>query len=132
LEVDVATTKAPDKILELDRKYWDAVKHQDADTVAKLSADTCVVVGPQGIQEFKRDEVARMAATHQLDAYKINDRNARVLRFGDDVAVVAYEVESTMTRDGAPATTHAYDASVWVRDADGGWTCAMHAETPAA
>jgi uncharacterized protein (TIGR02246 family) len=125
----MATTVAADTILDLEREYWDAVKRKDADTVARLSAESCLVVGSQGIREIERDEIARMATQHELDGYSVTDRSARVLPFGDDVAVVAYEVESTMTRDGKRSNTRAYDSSVWVRDG-GEWRCLMHTETP--
>jgi uncharacterized protein (TIGR02246 family) len=124
----MAPTVDAGTILDLEREYWEAVKRKDGDTVAKLSAESCLVVGVQGIREIERDEIARMATQHQLESYTVDDRNARVLPFGDDVAVVAYEVDATMTLNGKRSSTRAYHSSVWVRDR-GEWRCLMHTET---
>lgn len=122
-------TATRDDVKTLDRTYFEAVKNNDSRTVADLTDDSCIVVGPQGIRRLKRDEVASMASDrmHELKSYRLDDVNREVLMVNDDLAIVAYKANVEM---GTTAPVEAFDSSVWVRR-DGSWRCALHTETPA-
>jgi uncharacterized protein (TIGR02246 family) len=131
----MATAKAGNEehVIGLERSYWDAIKKKDGRTVARLTADPCLVVGADGVRELRRDELAEMMKTmpYDLKDYGVEDGHVEVLSIKDDVAIVAYKVRSDYVTDGKPTRTEAFDASVWVR-LDGKWVCALHTETPAA
>ena len=42
--------------------------------------------------------------------------------------VIAYKVSEKLTVDGLPLTLVAFDSSMWVKEADGRWRCALHTE----
>ena len=122
---------AIEKVLELEKTYWDAVKNKDGDTTARLTDDKCVVVGTQGVSEFNPEAIGSMtrAMQFELDDYRIDDPS--VIRLGNNVMIVAYRVTEDLGGDGSRSSMEAFESSVWVKR-DDGWRCALHTETPAA
>ena len=123
----MATTAIEKELLELERKYWQAIKDGDVPALVRLSDDPCVVTGAQGVGQLSRAQLSGMfaGATWKLDSFEIS--NAIVRAVTDDVVAVAYKVVERLTVDGKPLTIDASDSSVWVRR-DGGWVCAVHTE----
>jgi uncharacterized protein (TIGR02246 family) len=118
-----------DDLLALEREYWQAIKDKDPDAVMRLSDDTCIVTGAQGVGKIGRDALAGMikGAPYTLHSFALgNDAEVRLVT--DDVAVIAYKVHEELTVDGKPVTLEAADSSVWVRR-DGRWVCALHTES---
>jgi uncharacterized protein (TIGR02246 family) len=114
---------------QLERKYWQAVKDQDARTCAELSDDPSLVTGAQGVSALSRDQMRAMMEKdlpYTLDEFELKDMQVRML--GPDMGVVAYKVHEKLTVDGKPVTLEAADASTWVRR-DGKWVCALHTES---
>lgn len=116
------------ELLELERRYWQALQDGDAATALKLSDDPCIVTGAQGVAAIDRQSMAGMLrqAKWKLDGFEI-DPNIKVKLLRDDVAVLAYKVREELTVDGKPVKLEAADASTWVRR-DGEWVCALHTE----
>jgi|SRR5436190_17636464 len=116
------------ELLELERRYWQALQDRDDATALKLSDDPCIVAGAQGVATLDRQSMAGMLrqATWKLERFEI-DPNVKVKLLRDDVAVVAYKVREELTVDGKPVKLEAADASTWVRR-DGQWVCALHTE----
>jgi uncharacterized protein (TIGR02246 family) len=113
---------------QLERKYWQALKDQDAGAAAELTADPCVVTGPQGVNTFTREQLRNMMENER--SYKLEDfdlEDVKVQMFGPDAGVVAYKVHEKLTVEGKPVTLDAAEASTWVRR-DGKWACALHTE----
>jgi ketosteroid isomerase-like protein len=126
-------TTADTEILQLEKRYWDAMKARDQATIDALTADPCLVVGPQGARMVDRQEFTRMFQSDDwkvLD-YKLDERNASVRPISNDVAVVAYNVKERAQMGGQPQDIDAYDTSVWARQ-NGKWQCVAHTESPAA
>ena len=122
-------TTAEKELLDLEKKYWQALKDKDVDTVLSLTDETCIVAGPQGIAAIPKQALAAMvkAATYTLHDFDVNDHvQVRLLR--DDVAVVAYKVREKLTVEGKPVTMDAADTSTWIRR-NGHWVCALHTES---
>lgn len=128
-------TKSTDRaltreLLDLERQYWQAIKDRDTDAQLLLTADPCIVTGPQGVGKLDKDQMAAMMAADQtpwtLKDFRIDD-DVEVLRLGDDVAVVAYKVHEEMEVEGMPLSVDAVESSTWIRR-DGGWVCALHTE----
>ena len=115
------------QLIDLEKKYWQAMKEKDADTATRLTDDTCIVSGPQGVARVARQAIAGMVrnAGYDLKSFELEDAQVRMLT--DDIALVAYKVHEELTVDGKPVTVDASDASTWIRR-DGRWVCAMHTE----
>jgi len=116
------------ELLALERQYWQSLKDNQPDTMARLSADPCVVAGAQGIGLLDHATLRKMAASGawKLEAFELSKPIVRTI--APDVAIVAYQVQETLTVEGKTLTFEAADLSTWVRR-DGRWTCAAHTES---
>ena len=123
------TTKTVEtEILDLEKRYWQALKEQDADTAMRLTDEPCIVTGAQGVGAVDRKTLGAMvkSASYTLRRFELKP-GAQVRLLGDDVAIVAYQVHEELTVDGKAVALDAADSSTWVRR-DGRWLCAMHTE----
>jgi uncharacterized protein (TIGR02246 family) len=127
-EVNVAK-KIESELLELERRYWQAIKDRDVDAALRLTDDPCIVTGAQGVARIDRASFERMmqTASWTLHRFELSD-DAQVRMLGDDVAILAYRVHEELTVDGERVTLDAADASTWVRR-DSRWVCALHTES---
>jgi uncharacterized protein (TIGR02246 family) len=117
------------ELLELERRYWQALKDRDVDVALSLTDDPCIVAGAQGVASIGREQFESMmsSASYTLHDFELSD-DAQVRLLGDDVAVLAYQVKERLTVEGEPITLEAADASTWVRR-NGRWLCALHTES---
>jgi hypothetical protein len=117
-------------LLEREKRYWNAIKTKDAQVAARLTDDTCIIVGAQGVGEISRDAVSQMLgeSTHELRSFSLDDVHFR--RLSNDVVALAYKVSEELTVDGKTINLVAYDSSVWM-NRDGEWVCVVHTEAPA-
>ena len=115
------------KLVELEKEYWRALANKDIATAKRLTADPCIVTGPQGVSSLDHAsfEKAMNNDTWTLRNFELADIKAQQVT--DDVAIVAYKVKENLTVEGKPLTLEAADASTWVRR-DGDWVCALHTE----
>ena len=125
----MTTQTIESELLELEKRYWQALQDQDAETAVELSDDPCLLAGAQGLALIDRKTLAAMmkSPNYTLDRFELKD-DAQVRLLGDDVAAVAYTVHEELTVDGKPVSLDAADTSVWVRR-DGRWLCAVHTES---
>jgi uncharacterized protein (TIGR02246 family) len=116
------------ELLDLEKQFWQAIKDENADAAAHLSDDPCLITGAQGVSRVDKQAMMGLAkaAPYTLHDFRISDPQVRL--FGDDVAVLAYNVHEELTVEGKPVTIDAADASTWVRR-DGRWVCALHTES---
>ena len=123
------TRSLEQELLELERRFWQALKDRDVEAALALTADPCLVAGAQGVATLGKDQFAQMMGSEEwtLDEFTIGDE-IQLQRLGDDVAVVGYQVHEEMTVEGKPLSLDAADTSVWVRR-DGRWLCAAHTES---
>ena len=115
------------ELVELERRYWQALQDGDDATALALTDDPCIVAGAQGVASLDRRTMADMLkqATWKLQRFEIADAKVRMI--GDDAAVLAYIVHEELTVEGKAVKLQASDASTWVRR-DGRWVCALHTE----
>jgi len=115
------------ELLDLEKRYWTAIKEKDAVVAMQLTHDPCILTGPQGLSSLDRQTLGQMMeqAPYTLKDFELDDVRVQVLR--DDVAIVAYKVRESLVVDGRPLTLEAADTSTWVRT-DGRWLCALHTE----
>jgi hypothetical protein len=117
------------QLVELERRYWQALKDKDVEAAIDLTDDPCIVAGAQGVGSI--DHATYMAmmenASWTIVDFEIRD-DVQVRLLNDECAIVAYTVHEELTVDGAPVSIDAADTSTWVRR-DGRWLCALHTES---
>ncbi len=116
------------QIIELEHQFWQALKDQDVEAAQRLTDETCLVTGAQGVMSINREQLAQMmhSGGYTMNGFQVEDPQVRMV--GDDVAIVAYKVREDLTVEGKPVTLEAADASTWIRR-DGQWLCALHTES---
>jgi hypothetical protein len=114
----------------MEQQFWQAIKDRNGEAASRLTDDSCMVVGPEGIQEVDRSMIAGMVASapYQLREYRIDAAKALFHALSDDMALVSYPVHEEMTTTSGASSIDAYDTSLWVRHG-GEWRCALHTET---
>jgi hypothetical protein len=125
----MANQAVEQELLGLERQYWQAIKDKDVESAMRLSDESCIVTGAQGVGSIDRNTLAAMmkAASYTLNDFEIS-KDAKVRLLGDDVAIVAYKVREDLIVEGKPVTLEAADSSTWVRR-NGRWVCALHTES---
>jgi len=115
-------------LVELETRYWQAMKDNDMETAMSLTDYPCLVAGPQGVASVDRKTYESMmqSSNHRVNEFEIKDPKVRLLT--EDVAVIAYQVHEELTIDGKPHSLDASETSTWVRR-DGRWVCAQHSES---
>jgi ketosteroid isomerase-like protein len=119
-----------DRFLELERRYWQAMKDRDLEAALRLTADPCLVSGSTGAMSVDRAAFRKMWEGEQrysLDGFLFGD-DVKLRMLTDDVAVIAYQVTEDVTVDGQPVHVEATETSTWIRQGDG-WVCAVHSES---
>lgn len=118
------------ELLEVEKRFWDAMKQKDAGTAERMTDDKCIIVGAQGVSEIDRKTMAKLTTEGQweLQQYNFDANNARVRFIDDDIAIVAYKVNERVVVDGHTVPIEANDSSVWIRRG-GEWLCALHTES---
>ena len=125
-----STNAHEQELVEVERRFWNAMKEKDASTASELTDDQCVVVGAQGVSAIDAQTMGKMTTegAWELEQFSF-DEQARQIRFlTDDIAIVAYPVKERVIVDGATLPIEANDSSVWIRR-DGQWRCALHTES---
>jgi uncharacterized protein (TIGR02246 family) len=126
----MTTTTKEAELLELEKRYWQAIQDRDVEAAKSLTDFPCLIAGSHGVRSVEAEAYGAMMRDdrHVLRSFAIAD-DTQVRLLGEDVAVIAYRVHLEMTNDGKPAAQDAADASVWVRR-DGRWACAAHTDSP--
>ena len=126
----MTTPAKQQELLEVERRFWNAIQQKDAQGTARMTDDGCIVVGAQGLSAIDQKTMAQLTAEGkwELQQYSFDEQNAQVRFLSDDVAIVAYKVNERVAIDGQTLPIEANDSSVWVRR-DGEWRCALHTES---
>jgi uncharacterized protein (TIGR02246 family) len=120
-------TNTEAELVELEKRFWQAIKDKDAATAMRYTDDPCIVAGPQGVANIGREALGKMLANPSYTLHDFRLSEVQVRFVADDVAVVAYKVSEELSVDGQRLSFDASDASTWVRR-DGAWLCALHSE----
>lgn len=117
-----------DSILELETKFWDAMKAKDADAAAQMIADPSMAVGPMGTVKMNPDIYRKMTKEGDwaLTSYRLDD--VEVVFPNETTAIIGYKVHQKGELKGQPMDLHCADSTVWVRDGMD-WKVALHSET---
>jgi hypothetical protein len=89
----MATRTITKELLELELRFWQAMKEKDADAAVDLLDETGIVTGAQGATRLDRKTLVGMLKDQSwtIDDFEIAD-GADVLQLTDDVAVVARQI----------------------------------------
>ncbi len=117
-------------VMDLERRYWEAVKHSDSALLEHLTAENFTLVMSEGVLKFDKHALATMltAPGYRLMSYSLDEQNAQVRQLGEDVAVVSYQVMSDYERDGRYQQATSFNSSTWVKNG-GDWKCAVVTES---
>lgn len=123
----MATTETENELVELEKRYWQAMQELDVATAASLTDFPCIVTGAHGLGRVDQKAFEQMMQNpkYSIESAELSDIEVRMLN--DDVGVVAYKVHEQVKVDGKSKTLDAIDASTWVRR-NGKWVCALHSE----
>ena len=118
------------ELIDVERRFWNAMQEKDAATASTLTDDQCVIVGAQGVSSIDAKTMGKLTTegTWELKHYAFDEDKSQIRFLTDDIAIVAYPVTERVLVDGATLPIEANDASVWVRR-DGQWRCALHTES---
>jgi hypothetical protein len=118
------------ELLELEKRFWNAIKKKDGRGTAEMTDDGCIVVGAQGVGAIDQATMNKLTVEGEwtLEQYSFDEAKTQVRFLSDDIAIVAYPVREQLVVDGKPLPLEANDSSVWVRR-DGEWRCALHTES---
>ena len=118
------------EVLDVDRRFWDAMKEKDGTAAAGMTDDGCIIVGAQGVSAIDASAMGKMTTEgkSELKEFTFNEKTKRVRFITDDVAVVGYTVNERVVVDGESMDLEANDSSVWIHR-DGEWRCALHTES---
>ena len=69
-------TATQSEVLALEKKYWDALKSRDLPTMEALTADPCLLVGPQGASIIDRKQFKEMMSSDEwrVRSFTIDER----------------------------------------------------------
>ncbi|MFL5495674.1 MAG: nuclear transport factor 2 family protein [Gemmatimonadales bacterium] len=125
----MATQTIEAELLDLEKRFWQAIKDRNVDAAVTLTDFPCIVTGAQGVGAIDQQTFTAMmkAAPYTMERFEIKE-GAEVRLVRDDVAIVAYQVHEELTVEGEPVTLDAADSSTWVRR-NGRWLCASHTES---
>lgn len=128
----MTTQTQKQELLDVENKFWGAMKNKDAEAAGGMTDDGCIIVGAQGVSAIDSKAMAKMTTEGKWDLkeYAFDAKSTQVRFISDDVAIVAYKVNEQVVMDGKTLPLEANDASVWVRR-DGEWRCALHTESVA-
>ena len=88
----MAQTGVEKALVELETQFWQAVQDQDAAAAKRLTDDSCLVTGSQGVSRIDHKALEGMmrAGTHTLERFDLSEFDVRLL--SKDVALIGYKV----------------------------------------
>ena len=124
----MSVTTREQEIVDLETRFWNAIRDNDASVASTLVSETCLLTGAQGHSAINRGMFAKMMDSPSWALHEFTLTKPEVLFPSDDVAIIAYTVTEKLTVEGKPVTLQAADASTWVHQG-GRWLCALHTES---
>ena len=116
------------QIIELEKKYWQAMENHDYETVKNLTHFPCIIAGKTGLQSVDEDTFKKMfesADGNKIKVLNISDVQTQLL--AENTAVTAYQIELQMA-DEKQESMKCICTSTWIKE-NNNWVCALHTET---
>jgi len=119
-------------LVDLEKKFWQSMIDQDADTATEMLSEPALMVSSHGTMKVDHAGYRRMAehGAMVLTSFELSDVD--VTFPNDTTAIVTYRVKQGVAqRDKSESSMQEMnDTSTWVKT-DDRWRCVMHTETPA-
>jgi ketosteroid isomerase-like protein len=116
------------QIVDLENRFWEAIKDKDVAAARAFVADQSLVTGPSGTMLMDPAKFGQLMSEAPWTLDKFEFRDVDVIFPNDDVAVIAYKVHQTGEMEGKPMDLVAADSTVWSREGNE-WKCVLHTET---
>ncbi len=117
------------QIIELEKKYWHGVEHNDYETVKNLTLFPCIVAGKNGVQSISEAEFKKMFDSGQTNKIKVlNIYDVKEKLIAENTAVIGYYLDFTILDDSQKTPIKCVCTSTWIKE-NNKWACAMHTET---
>lgn len=118
-----------DEIMDLERRFWQAVMDMDIDSAVALLDEHSMTVSARGIYYFEPTEYKAMAMDGEARITSFEFSDERVIFPGPDVAIASYKAKQSFTMGGKNHNMVVYDTTIWVKKR-GKWVASAHTETP--
>lgn len=115
------------EILALEREYWQSMITKDSSVATRLTAETSIIVGAQGVGKVTKQQIGVMIHSDKWSLRKYEFSDVQFNALDANTAMIAYAVKEDLEVDGKTLTLEANDSSVWSRRS-GSWECVMHTE----
>ena len=116
------------QILDLEKKYWQAMEDHDFETVKKLTRFPCIVAGKNGVQSVDEDTFKNMFESGANAKIKVlNISNVETQQVSKKSAVIAYLIEMGTAYNEERPSMKCACTSTWTKE-DDEWVCALHTE----
>lgn len=119
----------PDQIMELERRFWQAMQDMDVDAAVTLLDAQSTSVAGSGVHHFNPAEYKAMALSGNARITSFELFDEQVIFPLPDVAVATYTARQCFTMEGERHEMVVYDTTTWVRKG-GRWLAFAHTETP--
>ena len=107
-------------LIDLERRFWQAIVDQDADTATELLTEPALMVSSHGAMKFDHDGYRQMAekGSMVLKSYELSDMN--VVFPNDSTAVLTYHVKQKLAQrgNGKSSVQEMNDTSTWIKEGD--------------
>ena len=126
-----STNGREQELLEVERRFWDAMKEKDAAAATELTDERCIIVGAQGVSAIDAKTMGALTTEGKwvLEQYSFDEQKRQIRFLTDDIAIVAYPVRERVVVGGQTLGVVANDSSVWIRR-EGQWRCALQGRLP--
>lgn len=112
-------------ILELEKKYWQAMEDRDYETVKNLTRFPCIVAGKNGVGTVAEPEFRKMFESGAGSQYKVVEiSSSQSQMIGGNTAIIAYQIQI----DASGKIMNCACASTWINNGSD-WKCALHTES---
>jgi len=118
-----------DQILDLEKKYWEAIEVHDFEKVKALTYFPCTVAGSKGVKSL--DEATYKKLSDQGKDIKMTVKGITdviVQTISNSFATIAYILEIEGENNGQKNSNKCACTSVWVLE-NGHWKCLLHTES---
>lgn len=116
------------QILNLEKKYWNAMESRDFNTVKSLTRFPCIIAGENGVRSVDEASFKRMFDSGEGKQTKVLNISGEEIQMMNDTAVIAYLIELEYNVDGQGSSRKCACASAWVKE-NSNWVCSLHTES---
>nr|WP_233173089.1 DUF4440 domain-containing protein [Flavobacterium sp. ASV13] len=104
------------KIIELEKKYWEAMEKHDYETVRNLTMFPCMIAGKSGLQSVDESMFKKMfesVENGKIKVLNISDVDEKLI--SDNTTIIGYLIELEMTDDKQNSPMKCICTSTWIK-----------------